>query len=62
MITNATDTNMPGSSATMLVVHIYRRAFIDWDLGYASALGLVMLGLVLTVTLVQFVFNRRHND
>jgi len=62
MITNATDTNMPGSSATMLVVHIYRRAFIDWDLGYASALGLVMFGLVLTVTLVQFLFQRRHKD
>ena len=62
MITNSTDINMPGSSATMLVVHIYRRAFIDWDLGYASALGLVMFAMVLTVTLVQFLFQRRHKD
>lgn len=62
MITNATDINMPGSSASMLVVHIYRRAFIDWDLGYASAMGLVLFVLVFSVTIAMFLYNRRYRD
>jgi multiple sugar transport system permease protein len=44
----------------MLVVHIFRTAFHNWDLGYASALALVLLGLVLAVTIPQFVIQKRH--
>jgi len=57
MITN---TETPGSGATMLVVHIFRAAFINWDLGYASAIALVLLALALSVTIIQFVIQRRH--
>jgi multiple sugar transport system permease protein len=57
MITNS---DQPGSAATMLVVHIFRVAFINWDLGYASAIALVLLGLVLTITITQFFYQRRH--
>ena len=56
MITN---TEQPGASATMLVVHIFRAAFINWDFGYASAISLVLLGLVLIVTIPQFIVQRR---
>ena len=57
MITN---TETPGSGATMLVVHIFRVAFINWDLGYASAIALVLLALALSVTIIQFLIQRRH--
>ncbi|MCR5289365.1 MAG: sugar ABC transporter permease [Treponema sp.] len=44
----------PGSSTLVLVYHIYNTAFIDWDLGYASAVAMVLFLLVLIVTLIQF--------
>jgi multiple sugar transport system permease protein len=43
-----------GTSSTVLVYYIYQKAFINWDLGYASAVAMVLFALVLTVTLVQF--------
>lgn len=41
-------------SAIVLVYHIYEEAFRNWDLGYASAVAMVLFLLVLTVTLIQF--------
>ena len=57
MITN---NDTPGTGATMLVVHIFRVAFINWDLGYASSIALVLLAIVMTITITQFVIQRRH--
>lgn len=59
MITN---TENPGSSSTMLVVHIFRSAFVNWDFGYASALSLVLLAIVMTVTMIQFAIQRRYEN
>ena len=42
------------TSATVLVYYIYQKAFIDWDLGYSSAVAMVLFLLVLTVTIIQF--------
>ena len=42
------------TSATVLVYYIYQKAFIDWDLGYSSAVAMVLFILVLTVTMIQF--------
>lgn len=42
------------TSATVLVYYIYQKAFIDWDLGYSSAVAMVLFLLVLIVTLIQF--------
>lgn len=56
MITN---TETPGSGATMLVVHIFRAAFVNWDFGYASAISLVLLALVMSITITQFLIQRR---
>ncbi len=42
------------TSATVLVYYIYQKAFIDWDLGYSSAVAMVLFVLVLLVTIIQF--------
>ncbi len=42
------------TSATVLVYYIYQKAFIDWNLGYSSAVSMVLFILVLAVTLIQF--------
>ena len=36
------------------VYYIYQKAFIDWDLGYSSAVAMVLFVMVLVVTLIQF--------
>lgn len=41
-------------SAIVLVYHIYEEAFRNWDLGYASAVAMILFLLVLAVTLIQF--------
>lgn len=43
-----------GSSALVLVYYIYQNAFVNWNLGYSSAVAMVLFALVLTVTLIQF--------
>lgn len=42
------------SSAIVLVYHIYEEAFRNWNLGYASAVAMILFLMVLAVTLVQF--------
>ncbi len=42
------------TSATVLVYYIYQKAFIDWNLGYSSAVAMVLFALVLLVTIIQF--------
>lgn len=39
----------PGYSTTTLVVYVYRLAFSSFDLGYASAVGVVWLALLLVL-------------
>ena len=41
-------------NATVLVYYIYQKAFINWELGYSSAVAMVLFLLVLVVTLIQF--------
>ncbi len=42
------------TSATVLVYYIYQKAFINWDLGYSSAVAMVLFVIVLIVTIIQF--------
>lgn len=49
------------TSATVLVYYIYQKAFIDWNLGYSSAVAMVLFALVLIVTLIQFKGQDKYN-
>lgn len=49
-----------GSSSTVLVYYIYQKAFAEWDLGYSSAIAMVLFLLVLIITLIQFRGNARQ--
>ncbi len=51
----------PGTSTLVLVYHIYNTAFVSWDLGYASAISMVLFALVLGVTLFQFYMNKKRH-
>lgn len=50
------------TSATVLVFYIYQKAFIDWNLGYSSAVAMVLFVLVLVVTLIQFRLQAKQKD
>lgn len=50
------------TSATVLVYYIYQKAFIDWDLGYSSAVSMVLFLIVLAVTIVQFSYQSKTAD
>lgn len=49
------------TSASVLVYYIYQNAFNYWKLGYASALAMVLFILVLTVTIIQFRYEKKMN-
>lgn len=44
----------PGTSTLVLVYEIYNTAFRNWDLGYSSAISMLLFVIVLVVTVVQF--------
>lgn len=50
------------TSATVLVYYIYQKAFIDWKLGYSSAVAMVLFVMVLVVTLIQFKGQEKYNN
>ncbi len=50
------------TSATVLVYYIYQKAFIDWNLGYSSAVAMVLFAMVLVITLVQFRIQAKQKD
>lgn len=52
----------PGSATTPVVLAIYRRAFVDLQLGNASAMSLILVVLVGIITVVQFVVLRNRED
>jgi len=48
----------PGTASLMLVLYIYRNAFQNFSMGYASLLAWILFCVVLVLTLVQFVVSR----
>lgn len=48
------NTGVLNESAIVLVYHIYEEAFRNWNLGYASAVSMVLFLIVLCITLIQF--------
>ena len=51
-----------GTSSTVLVYYIYQKAFIEWDLGYSSAIAMVLFAMVLIITLIQFRGQKKYAD
>ena len=49
----------PGESTLMFVVYLYSKAFRDFDMGYASALALVLFLIILALTLLVLATSRR---
>jgi multiple sugar transport system permease protein len=49
----------PGRASNVLVLHIYRSAFVDYRFGYASAVAFVLFLIVLCVTIIQFRAERK---
>lgn len=49
-------------NATVLVYYIYQKAFINWELGYSSAVAMVLFILVLGVTIIQFRGQKKYAD
>jgi multiple sugar transport system permease protein len=51
----------PDNSTTSLVMVIYRKAFIELDLGSAAAVSVALLAVLVTVSLVQLAVLRRRS-
>jgi len=51
----------PDNSTVTVVNALYRKAFIQFDLGTAAALSLVVLAFLLVLNMVQFALLRRDN-
>lgn len=49
----------PGFSTTMIVQYIYQAAFASSEMGYASAMGMVLFVFIMVFTLIQWRINRR---
>ena len=52
----------PGFSTTMIVQYIYEAAFASSEMGYASAMGMVLFVLILLFTLIQWRINKRKEQ
>ncbi len=50
------------TSATVLVYYIYQNAFNYWDLGYSSAIAMVLFLMVLVITLIQFRYEKKISE
>jgi ABC-type sugar transport system permease subunit len=49
----------PGTATTTLVMYIYQLGFKNFDMGYASAVALVLFLVVFTFSMVQFAFQNK---
>lgn len=52
----------PGFSTTMLVQYIFQSAFVTSEMGYASAIGVVLYAIVLVFTVVQWRVSRQSEN
>ncbi len=52
----------PGSSNTSLFQLIYQSAFKTFKLGYASALSVILILILMVISIIQFVIRRRQGE
>ncbi len=48
----------PGDSSRSIMMYIYEEGFRSLKMGYASALGIVLFVVILTITIIQFAISR----
>jgi multiple sugar transport system permease protein len=53
-IINVTTEGGPGRATSVLVFRIYKEAFKNWKMGYASAIAYVLFLIILVITLIQW--------
>jgi multiple sugar transport system permease protein/alpha-1,4-digalacturonate transport system permease protein len=58
-IINVTTKGGPGRATTVLVFRIYREAFSNWRMGYASAIAYFLFVVIMIVTLIQWQGQKR---
>lgn len=51
----------PGGTTDVLVRYIYQTGFRDTQLGYASAMSLVLFVLMVFISLIQFLISRQRS-
>jgi multiple sugar transport system permease protein len=49
----------PGDASRSVVMYIFAKAFQDFDMGYSSAISMTLFGVILILTLLQFMIGRR---
>jgi multiple sugar transport system permease protein len=49
----------PNFATWFFIVHLYQNGFVNFDMGYASALAWIFLAIVLTLTLINLRLSRR---
>jgi multiple sugar transport system permease protein len=52
----------PGFATTVLLQAIFRAAFTQGEMGYASAIGMVLTAILLVFTLLQWLASRRREE
>lgn len=49
----------PGKSSYTLVYLIYNQAFVEFNMGRASAVAMILFAVILIITLIQFIVSKR---
>lgn len=52
----------PGNSSSVMAYYIYRTAFVDFQMGYASALAWALFVLIFVVTMIQFALQSKFTN
>lgn len=53
-IINITTEGGPGRSTAVIVFRIYKEAFQNWKMGYASAMAYILFAIILVITVIQW--------
>lgn len=49
----------PGRATNVLVLRIYQEGFVNMKMGYASAIAYTLFAIIMVITLIQFVLQKR---
>lgn len=52
----------PGNSTRSILMHIYEKAFENYNMGYASALSLAFVAVILVISLLQLKLDKSSTD